>query len=391
MQRLSQSPSDPDFVQNPYAFYDRARAYGPLVHWAEYGMPAALSHDCVMRILRDRRLGRVPPGGLPPFPPKLADFARAERLSLLNLEGAPHAELRARVLRAFTARRVAGLTPEVEALCHDLIDRFPETPFDLMQEYAAQVPVIVIARLLGVPERACPRLLDWSHAMVAMYLPGVTQDEAERANTASKDFLDWLGQVMEDKRQAPGDDLLSALLQAEACGDLNREACLATCILLLNAGHEATVHALGNAVVRLLSMGNAPELTRPDRIAATVEECLRIDPPLHVFTRWVNAPLEIDGHDFRPGDQIACLLGAANRDPAVYDAPDQFRPGREGPTLSSFGAGVHFCLGAPLARLEMQIALRVLFERCPMLHLTEPARFADIYHFHGHATLRAAV
>ena len=387
MHRIAQSPRAPGFARDPYAFYDRARALGPVVWWEEYGMPALTTHAGVLAALRDRRLGRVPPGGLPPFPPGTEHFARLDRLSLLSLEGDTHARLRGHVLRAFTGRRVVGLTPEIAALCHGLIDRFPDAPFDLVAAYAEQVPIIVIARLLGVPGAAAADLRAWSAAMVAMYRPGIGVTEHAAADMAARDFADWLEAVMETRRSAPGNDLLSALLAAEDAGDIDRDESLATCVLLLNAGHEATVHALGNAVVRLLSEGDAAALCRGTRIAATVEECLRIDPPLHLFTRYALEPGTVAGHALAPGDQIACLLGAANRDPAAYDAPHAFRPDRAGPMSSTFGAGVHFCLGAQLARLELQTALATLFARCPDLRLAEPPAMADIYHFHGHARI----
>lgn len=380
--RLDQPPRDPAFVQDPYAFYDRARALGPAFWWEDYRMPALVSHAAVTAALKDRRLARVPPGGLPPFPPHLADFGRVEALSLLSLDGPVHARLRGQVLRDFTSRRIAGLAPEIAALCHGLVDAFPTGPFDLIPAYCEQVPVIVIARLLGLPETACGQLLAWSHAMVAMYRPGVTAAEAEAANRAAGAFHGWLSAAVAD-RDPGGADLLAALRAAEIGGRLSLDETVATAILLLNAGHEATVHALGLAVWRLLTLGDAVALTRPASVAATVEEALRIDPPLHVFTRFVQEPAEVAGHPFQPGDQLACLLGAANRDPAAYPDPGAFHPGRPGPTLTSFGAGVHFCLGAPLARLEMQIALTVLFDRCPDLALAEQPRVADIYHFRG--------
>jgi len=391
MRTISQSPHDPAFVRDPYAFYDRARALGPLVWWDPYAVPVLTTHAGVLAALRDRRLGRVPQGGLPPFPAGTAHFARLERLSLLSLEGDTHARLRGHVLRAFTGRRVVGLTPDIAALCHGLIDRFPDGAFDLVAAYAEQVPIVVIARLLGVPEDAGAALRAWSQAMVAMYRPGIGPAEHAAADGAARDFAGWLDAVMAERQARPGTDLLSALLAAEDGGTLTRDESLATCVLLLNAGHEATVHALGNAVVRLLHTGGAPAHCTETRIAATLEECLRIDPPLHLFTRYALEPVTIAGHALAPGDEIACLLGAANRDPAVYDAPDAFRPDRPGPMSASFGAGVHFCLGAQLARLEMQVALATLFARCPDLHLTEPPAIAPIYHFHGHARIMARI
>ena len=382
MPRLSQPPRDAAFVADPYGFYDRARALGPVIWWEEYGMPALVTHAAVTAALKDRRLARVPAEGLPPFPREQAAFGRLESRSLLSLDGPAHARLRGQVLRDFTSRRIAGLAPEIAGLCHGLIDAFPSGGFDLVPAYCEQVPVIVIARLLGVPEAMAPQLLAWSHAMVAMYRPGVSPAEVAKAEAASAAFHDWLSGVVA-ARDPRGPDLLSALRAAEAAGRLDRDETVATAVLLLNAGHEATVHALGLAVWRLLVLGDAVARTRPKAVAATVEEALRIDPPLHVFTRHVLEPVEIAGHAFRPGDQLACLLGAANRDPAAYADPAAFLPGRPGPTLTSFGAGVHFCLGAPLARLEMQIALTTLFDRCPGLRLAAEPRVAGIYHFRG--------
>ncbi len=379
MLRLTQSPTDPDFVQDPYRFYHRARAGGDLVFWSDYDMPCAVSHAAVSALLRDRRLGReAPTEHAPPIAAHLAPFYDVEAHSMLELERPRHTRLRGLVLRAFTSRRIAALGPEIEALCQRMIDRFPAGPFDLLDAYARPVPVIVIARLLGVPEDRADDLLSWSNAMVGMYQARRTramEDAAVQATTAFRGFLET---HIAARRRAPADDLISELIAAEEAGDtLSTDELVATCILLLNAGHEATVHTLGNAVKTLLER----DIREID--AATVEELLRFDPPLHMFTRWVYEDVTLFGHDFRRGDRVACLLGAANRDPAAYPDPDRFDPARQGPANTSFGAGIHFCVGAPLARLELEIALKALFARCPGLVLAEPPRYADLYHFHG--------
>ena len=163
---------------------------------------------------------------------------------------------------------------------------------------------------------------------------------------------------------------------------------ITTCILLLNAGHEATVHSMGNAVKTLLETGTNRTCLGPDGIDRTVEECLRFDPPLHMFTRYAYEEVTVSGHTFRRGDQVALLLGAANRDPAIWPDPNRFDPERAIVTNAAFGGGLHFCVGAPLARLELKIALPVLFERLPELALGEPPRYADVYHFHGLGALK---
>ena len=387
MQRCSQSPTDPGFVQNPYPFYDNARAAGDLFRWTDYNMACAVSHRAVTAILRDRRLGREAP--VPQtYAPHLAPFYAVEADSMLALEPPRHTRLRGLVLRAFTSRRISALAPEVEALCHGLIDRFPAGPFDLLDAYARPIPVIIIARLLGVPEERAPDLLVWSNAMVAMYQARRTRETEAAAVAATEAFTAFLTDYIARKRHAPADDLISELIAAEEAGEkLSTDELISTCILLLNAGHEATVHTLGNGIKTLLETGRR-EITEP-----LVEEVLRHDPPLHMFTRYVYEDLILFGHEFKRGDEVGCLLGAANRDPAVYADPARFDPARTGPANTSFGGGIHFCVGAPLARLELLIGLQVLFERCPGLRLTETPHYADVYHFHGleQLTVRNAV
>ena len=177
------------------------------------------------------------------------------------------------------------------------------------------------------------------------------------------------------------------MINAEQDGNrLNRDEMIATCILLLNAGHEATVHTIGNGLTALLATPGLPPLktlTAPENIPATTEEILRFDPPLHMFTRTAYETVTLFGHTFKRGDQVALLLASANRDPAIWSDPDRFDPGRAIKTNSAFGAGPHFCIGAPLARLELQIALPILIQRCPHLRLSHPPIYANTYHFHG--------
>lgn len=385
MKTLSQSPTEPAFVQDPYPFYDRARQHGDLFFWDDYNMVAAVSHRAVTALLRDRRFGReVPPEMATQGPAHLAPWLAVEAHSMLELEPPRHTRLRALVLRAFTSRAIAALDASIERLCHDLIDRFPDAPFDLLEAYCTQVPVITICRLLGVPQDMAPQLLSWSHAMVAMYQASRTRQTEDEAATASAEFTAFLGEYIEQRRQNPGDDLITRLIQAEEDGDkLSRDELIATCILLLNAGHEATVHALGNGIRTLLTQQMYPGSLAPATMDEAVEEILRYDPPLHMFTRYAYEPVELFGHSFARGDQVALLLGAANRDPGVWTEPDRFDPKRDIQANTSFGGGLHFCVGAPLARLEMRIALSVLAQRCPNLRLAEHAAYSDSYHFHG--------
>lgn len=387
MQKISQSPTDPQFVQNPYPFYDRARGLGDFVWWDDYSMACAVSHKTVHAVLRDRRMGRECPAELAPaIPPHLQPFYNVEAHSMLELEPPRHTRLRALVLRAFTSRTIAALAPDIRALCHDLVDAFPVAPFDLLTAYAQPVPVVIISRLLGVPEDRAEDLVRWSNAMVAMYQARRTARIEAEAIAATNDFVAFMRGYIAKRRKTPTDDLISTLIAAEADGErLSEDELITTCILLLNAGHEATVHTLGNGTKTLLEHGIS-EITD-----TSVEEIIRYDPPLHMFTRWVYEDVSIGDQSFKRGDQIACLLAAANRDPSAYPDPNRFDPARKAVQNTSFGGGIHFCVGAPLARLELKIALEVLFERCPNLRLVDTPQYGDVYHFHGLERLMVSV
>ncbi|MEP5761030.1 MAG: cytochrome P450 [Litoreibacter sp.] len=382
MKSTAQSPTDPEFVQDPYPFYDTLRG-ADLTFWTDYNMPVAANHAVVSALLRDKRFGRENPCP-PPVPARLSPFYNIEAHSMLELEPPRHTRLRGLVLRAFTSRRVKELQPEIEQISHHLIDQFPSTPFDLLPAFAQTIPVIIIARLLGVPEHYAPELLGWSNAMVAMYRANRTSADEDAAVQASTDFTTFLKDIIANKRMAPADDLLSHLITAEQEGQkLSTDELITTSILLLNAGHEATVHTLGNAIKTLLETGH-----RPQRTTEFTEEVLRHDPPLHFFNRFAMADCHAFGHDFKQGDEVGLLLAAANRDPVVYDDPNRFIPDRSAKAHTSFGGGIHFCVGAPLARLEIATSLQVLFERCPDLQLHEKPKYADVYHFHGLDSLK---
>ncbi len=391
MRTLSQSPRDPAFVQDPYPFYDRARAAGPLFLWEDYGYPCAAGHAEVSALLRDRRFGRELPAALKPErPAHLADFYRLDDRSMLDREPPAHTRLRGLVLRAFTSRRVAALGPEIAAIAGELIDALPPD-FDLITAFAEPLPVRVIARLLGVPEAMAPQLLAWSHAMVAMYQARRDRAVEDAANAAARDFAAFLAAHISARRSQTADDLITALIAAKEAGErLDTEELIATCVLLLNAGHEATVHAIGNGIAAILGAGLDPAqlFADADATAATVEEILRFDPPLHLFTRYALQDSEAFGHRFRQGDTVGCLLAAANRDPARFPAPARFDPTRPAGQQLSFGAGIHFCVGAPLARAELAVALPLLLARLPGLALAAPPVFADRYHFRGLIELR---
>ncbi|AXI46982.1 cytochrome P450 [Sulfitobacter sp. SK012] len=384
MTTLHQSPLDPEFIQNPYPFYDHARDVGPVVFWQDYNMLAAFDAATVQALLRDRRLGReIPADQRQEAAPHLGPFDAVERHSMLELEPPSHTRLRGLVLRAFTSRTIAGLRPDIEAVTAELLATLPQGEVDLIPHFCTQLPVRIIARLLGVPEEMSPDLLAWSNAMVAMYQANRSRAIEDAAATAAAEFTDFLQSYIAKRRSDPRDDLITHLIAAEEGGErLSTPELIGTCILLLNAGHEATVHSLGNAVKCLLEADTPRAALDPDTIAATTEELLRFDPPLHMFTRYAYEDVQLGDVTLKKGAQIALMLGSAGRDPATYPAPAAFDPARPAKPHAAFGGGLHFCVGAPLARLELHIALPALFDHLPKMQLVETPRYADSYHFH---------
>lgn len=387
--RLDLDPRDPAFVQDPYRAYAAVRAEAPAVFWEQYGFWCFATHAAVSALLRDRRFGRDmlhlatrEELGWPEPPPHLAPFLAVERWSLLELEPPEHTRLRGLVNRAFVSREVERLGPRVAALAHALIDRFPAgREVELLEAFATPIPLTIIAEMLGVPVERGPDLLAWSHAMVAMYQFGRNAAVEAEAVAATEAFVGFLTDEIGERRRSPRDDLLTRLVTVESGGErLADDEIVATAILLLNAGHEASVHAIGNAVKALVETDVRPHAGNAEGV---VEEALRYDPPLHLFTRYALEDLVFDGVALQRGDKVGLLLGAANRDPARFAAPDAFRPERSPNPHVAFGAGIHFCVGAPLARLEMRVALPILFERLPGLAFAKPPRFRDSFHFHG--------
>ncbi|PBB91800.1 cytochrome P450 [Mesorhizobium sp. WSM3864] len=391
--RLRLDPHEPAFVQNPYEAYAFLHGASNAFFWENYGFWCFGGFDDVNRLLRDRRFGRQNPAGIPDSRgvgddrSHLTAFDAIEANSMLELEPPVHTRLRTLVNRAFVSRQVERLRPRIEALANELIDRFEPGSADVLPAYASPLPITIIAEMLGVPVEMGPQLLDWSHQMVAMYMHGRTRETEETANRAARDFAAFLRGYVAERRKRPSDDLLSLLIEAQDNGQkLSEDELVSSAILLLNAGHEATVHQTGNAVRTILAQGGDARrfFATPEANAATVEECLRYDAPLHMFLRYAYEEMEAaPGILLKPGETVALLLGMANHDPLAFAGPATFNPARTDQKNVSFGAGIHFCIGAPLARLELQVSLKTLFDRLPDLGLTEEPRFRDTYHFHG--------
>ncbi|OED36080.1 hypothetical protein AB833_28705 [Chromatiales bacterium (ex Bugula neritina AB1)] len=387
---FSQNPKDPAFYNNPYALYSRLHAISGPVFWEDYGFWCLTGFDTVTTALKDRRFSRLPPQGMEKeaLPDHLRNFEDSERYSLLQQEPPDHTRLRKSVNRAFVSRSVLSMESEIRNLANRCIDEFEHLgEVDLLTAYATPIPVTIIARLLGVPDQHCDDLRAWSNAIVRMYTMTQTIEEEHAADTAAKHFIELLRELLEERRLCPANDLLSHLIALQEPPEaLSDEQIISTAILLLNAGHEATVHQIGNTVHTLLRQSTPPQSYFKDVSAgeATINEAMRYDAPLHMFTRYAQEDIELHPEvTIARGDEIALLLGAANRDPSHFDNADQFDPGRVDAGYTTLGAGIHFCVGAALAKLEMRIALTTLFERLPGIQLAEEPIYQDSYHFHG--------
>ncbi len=381
---ISQSPLDPEFVQNPYPAYDLMRKEGALFHWEDYGFLCSAQHGLVNDLLRDRRFAAELPADLAPeIPSHLREFYAFESRSILGIEPPSHTRIRSLLTKAFTNRRIKEMAPQVQALSRDLVADFPDEPFDLLPAFAEAIPVTVICRLLGVPEEMAPQLLTWSHDMVAIYQARRDRALEDRAEAATVAFMDYIRDFVAMRSISPENDLISELITARDEGEkLTEDELITTCILLLNAGHEATVHGIANGVKALLETGVRFGGDEKENLGI-IEETIRFAPPLHMFTRYALEDVTVAGHAFKRGEQVGLLLAAANRDPAVFENPSAFLPARKNARQLAFGAGLHFCIGAPLARMEMLNSMPILLEACPDLALAEKPVYADRYHFHG--------
>ena len=392
--RVSLDARDAAFYSDPNRTYAALHDSCPTFYWEEQKQWFFTGYDHVNALLRDRRFGRQilhiatrEELGMPEPAEHTRHFDKAEEHSLLEIEPPEHTRLRTLVNRAFVSRHVEKMTPEIELLANRLIDDFEKDgKTELLSTFADIIPVTMIARMIGIPEDMGPQLLKWSHDYVGMYMFKRTRADEEAADRSAKEFADYVRTVIAERRANPSDDLLSHMIHTEHKGQfLTEDELISTTIVLLNAGHEATVHQIGNSVRVILDSGIDPSTLFSDEKTTerTVEETLRICAPVHIFQRWCLEPCEIDGVSFQRGDKVSLILAAANLDPQKFPEPLAFKPSRDEGANLSFGAGIHFCIGAPLARLELNIVLPLLFKRLPGLKIAETPTVKDVYHFHG--------
>ncbi|WP_030553148.1 cytochrome P450 [Streptomyces exfoliatus] len=373
-------PWSPEFVADPYPAYAELRATGR-AHWFAPTRQWLIPHyEDVSALLRDRRLGRTythrfthEEFGQEPPAAAYEPFHTLNDHGLLDLEAADHARIRRLVSKAFTPRTVENLAPTVRRLAAGLVgDLVSAGGGDLQAVVAEPLPVAVIAEMLGVPEEdeERGRLRPWSAAICGMFELNPSEATARRAVEASIEFSDYLRELIARRRGEPGNDLISSLIAVE---ELTEQEMISTCVLLLNAGHEATVNTAVNGWWTLLRQGVRPD---PEKLSTAVEELLRYDTPLQMFERWVLDDIELDGVTLPRGSEVALLFGSANRDPARFGpTADTLDLTRADNPHVTFGAGIHYCLGAPLARLELTSLFEELLKQAPTLKLTsEPTR-----------------
>jgi cytochrome P450 len=368
------NPMDPEFLADPYPTYHRLRVEDP-VHYSPLGFWVLTRYEDVSAVLRDPRFIKEPLAAL--VAARFgAEVPRGVGLSMLDRDPPDHTRLRSLVSTAFTPRVVEGLRPRIQQIVDGLITRAQAAgSMDVIEEFAYPIPVNVICEMLGVPVEDHERFKGWSldiaRGLDSIWLP--QDSEVPRRSAAARHAIsDYFRGLIAERRASPRGDLLSALITAEEAGDkLNEEELLATCILLLIAGHETTVNLIGNGVLALLR--HPGELRRlretPGLITSAVEELLRYDGPVQRTARVASADATIGGRTIRKGEMVMPFIGAADRDPAQFPDPDRLDLTRSDNRHIAFGWGIHFCLGAPLARVEGQIALDMLVRRLPRLEL----------------------
>jgi cytochrome P450 len=375
------NPLSPDVIANPYPYYDRLRTLDP-VHRSPLGVFVASRHADVSFVLRDKRFGKDFVGRMTRrFGPQVLDepVYRSMRHWMLQLDPPDHTRLRGLVVKAFTARRVEDMRPRIQEIVDETLDRVePRGRMDLIADFALRLPVTVICDMLGIPEEDHEMIFSGARAGGRLLDPvPLSRAEIDRANADNLATAAYFHSLFELRRRQPGDDLTTQLVHAEEKGHkLTNEELTANVILLFGAGHETTVNLIGNGLLALYRNPDQLRLLKenPTLIANAVEELLRYDSSVQMTGRTTLEDVSVGGVDVAKGETVLCLLGAANRDPAAYPDPDRLDITRSNIRPMSFGGGIHFCLGAQLARIEGEIAIATLLRRLPGLKLDDAER-----------------
>ncbi len=384
-------PRSPEFRANPYPTYDLLRAAAPVLYWDAWGIWFLSRYDDCDSLLRDARLGHSS-WAFDAAPAVQQPLFEMQSHWMLIKNPPDHTRLRSLVHKAFTPRMVEQMRGQVQAITDGLLDRVEgQGQADLIAALAYPLPVTVIAQMLGIPPQDHDQFHVWSDDLARSL--DLTDDPAvyDRAGRSAVALTAYLHDIIARRRREPQADLLTALIQAEeAGGRLSEEELYATVALLLIAGHETTINLIGNGTLALLRHADQLQRLRdhPDLIVPAVEELLRYDSPVQLTSRVALQDIEVRGQKIYAGQQVAFLLGAANHDPARFAAPHRLDIGREPNPHLAFGKGIHYCLGAPLARLEGQIALSTLLRRLPQLALADaPIEYRDNLTLRGLAHL----
>jgi cytochrome P450 len=367
---------DPATVANPYDIYRQLRAARDLVWSDRLGLWLAPTHETANATLRSKNLGRLYQAQEPFDEWEIFNWLHSD--SILDSEPPKHTRLRSLIQKAFTPGRIAALEPNIVDICERLLDGaerklLTSGSFDILADYAEPLPVLVIADLLGVPRDMSDDLRRWSQDIVKMYEYGRSREQELAAQKAGLEFSSYIADLAAERKVDPQPDLITALVEVEEQGEkLNEHELIAMCVLLLNAGHEASVNGFGNGMVAMFRHQDQLELMKssPRELTETaLEEMMRFDSPLHMFERTATSETVIGQTTVLEGQKVVAMLGSANRDEEVFEHTDKFDLTRKHNPHIAFGAGIHFCVGAPLARLEMQNSLPMLFERFPKLQL----------------------
>jgi cytochrome P450 len=396
------TPQEIGFIADPYPAYDELRRAGRIHYDERTDHWLIPRHADVNALLRDRRFGRTylhtathEEMGRRAEPDQQEPFWHLIRDGMLDREPPDHTRLRSLVSKAFTPRRVEELRGTIQAIVDGLVDDgLARGEFDLLSTVLEPLPVTVIAELLGIPEADRHLLRPWSAEICLMYELNPSEEYARRAARASVEFSDYLRDLSRTRRANPGSDLISGLTQVVEEGDrLTEDELIGTCVLLLNAGHEASVNGSGNGWWALFRNPDQLARLRADHslLPTAVEELLRYDTPLQLFERWVLEDSDICGVQVPKGAELGLMFGSSNRDPDVFVDPEQLDLSRDPNPHITFGAGIHFCLGAPLARLEMQIAFATILRRMPHLELLAEPEWKPTYIIRGLKSLPVRV